>query len=210
MIISKSKAKTRGYTCLCKCDYCGKQFTRKAYWAEKVKNQFCNKSCRDKWAVGENSYMYGKHLSEETREKIKQAQLGRQLSEEHILKLSESHKGLDNHQLGRKHTLEAKKKMRDAKLGIYGENHPNWNGGSFISANGYIYKYAPNHPSLRGTRYIFEHRLVMEKHLGRYLKDEEVVHHINGNRTDNRIENLMLFRNSGEHIKYHNDLKRQN
>ena len=51
-----------------------------------------------------------------------------------------------------------------------------------------------------GTR-IFEHRHVMEQHLGRKLQRKEIVHHINGNRRDNSIENLELIQNQSIHVK---------
>ncbi len=69
---------------------------------------------------------------------------------------------------------------------------------------GYITLHAPNHPYKDKHNYVFEHRLVMENILGRYLKSEERVHHINCIKDDNRPKNLKLFPNTKSHQEYHN------
>lgn len=75
-----------------------------------------------------------------------------------------------------------------------GKANRNWKGGRHISQFGHYYIRAPyDHPYKNSSGYIFEHRLVIEKHLGRYLKPTELVHHINGIKTDNRIENLVVI-----------------
>ena len=80
-----------------------------------------------------------------------------------------------------------------------GENSPRWKGGiSKWKGRKYIQVWQPKEKCI-----IREHRLVMEKHLGRKLIHNEVVHHINNNTLDNRIENLVLFKNNSEHLGSH-------
>lgn len=88
---------------------------------------------------------------------------------------------------------------------MVGEKAPKWTGG-IIYKRGYVFIYNPNHPH-NDHQYVKRSRLEMEKKLGRYLNKEEIVHHINGIKNDNRIENLVLCKNNKEHRKkYHKEL----
>jgi hypothetical protein len=84
---------------------------------------------------------------------------------------------------------------------ISGENSPHWSGGRFICTTGYV-KIANPESTCRKDRYQWEHRAVVESDLGRRLLPSEVVHHMNGVRDDNRIENLLVFASSGEHTRF--------
>ena len=77
-----------------------------------------------------------------------------------------------------------------------GPRHSNWIGGRAVDTNGYVYIKMHCDDKFFDMAYLSdyvpEHRLVMAKHLNRSLTKKETVHHINGNRSDNRIENLQL------------------
>lgn len=74
-----------------------------------------------------------------------------------------------------------------------GRHNGNWRGGVTYHKKGYLMRRVPDHPRARSSPYVFEHILVMEARLGRYLTAEENVHHLNGVKDDNRIENLELW-----------------
>ena len=73
-----------------------------------------------------------------------------------------------------------------------GPQNKNWRGGKRITPKGYVMIRKPEHPKAQNG-YIQEHRYVIEQHLGRYLLPKESVHHKNGSKQDNRLENLELW-----------------
>ncbi len=77
--------------------------------------------------------------------------------------------------------------LGNTKRGLKGELNPRWKGEIRPQAGGYIRQYVPR----RG--YLLQHRLIMEDIIGRPLLRHEEVHHRNGIRDDNRIENLELW-----------------
>ena len=109
-------------------------------------------------------------------------------------------------------------KLSDARKG---DRNPMWKGGVVSHADGYLYESVQDHPFTK-TGYVFQHRLVAERHLKAsdptseylvtidgesYLSPEFHVHHKNFDRTDNRIENLEVMTN-GDHLRLHNQLRR--
>lgn len=78
-----------------------------------------------------------------------------------------------------------------------------WKGGVVVNKDGYREIMSRGHPhAKKHTHYMLEHRLVMEKMIGRYLLPNEVVHHKDGNKLNNSPENLQLFSENAEHLRH--------
>ena len=91
-------------------------------------------------------------------------------------------------------SYEYERCVRCAGLAQKGECNPNWRGGKYYNKKGYIMIRCSNHPRANAQGgYVFEHILVMEDTLERYLESGENVHHKNGIKDDNRPENLELW-----------------
>lgn len=104
-------------------------------------------------------------------------------------------------QKGRHHSF--KTEFKKGHNLFQGSKSPLWKGGRRKHMKGYIFIHQPNHPFAHRQGYVLEHRLIMEKYLERFLIPTEIVHHLNGIKNDNRIENLKLFFNENEHQKLH-------
>ena len=77
-----------------------------------------------------------------------------------------------------------------------------WNIEKIVKCGDYRNAVVRNHPKANKHGYVKLHRVVMENHLNRLLGDDEVVHHINHDKLDNRIENLQVMLNT-EHVRLH-------
>ena len=81
-----------------------------------------------------------------------------------------------------------------------GRLHPNWRGGTTVDKGGYILRHKPDHPDANVAGYVREHRLVMEKVMGRPLRPTEVVHHIDDDPSNNSPSNLRLYESNSKHL----------
>lgn len=109
-----------------------------------------------------------------------------------------SYKCYGKNQRGKILSDETRKKMSESHQL---EKHSNWKGGKTFTGR-YIRIKKRDHPFSNMLGYVYEHRLIVEQYLGRYLDKKETVHHINSNPIDNRIENLMVFSTTGSHTRH--------
>lgn len=77
-----------------------------------------------------------------------------------------------------------------------------------VKKGDYLYALVPNHPKATKNGYVLMHRVVMENFLGRLLEKNEVVHHLDGNKHNNSIENLQVM-DSKDHNRMHSSIGRR-
>ena len=164
------------------CHVCGKKYIVPVAWIREGRRKYCSQECRFRYqqtVTGERAARWGKGHTSETRDKISRTRTERGVSPK-------------------------------------GENHPNWKGGRLVQ-DGYVSVHIPTLPEpeammARQMRpkeaYILEHRLSMAMKIGRPLKPTELVHHINGDKMDNRPENLAIAERS-KHSQEHRLIEKE-
>ena len=111
--------------------------------------------------------------------------------------------GKNNPMFGKKHSKLTINKIKNSIGDRTGENNPHFKSGRHLSSYGYVLILNRDHP-FKYRNYYPEHRLVIEKIIGRYLTRKEAVHHL-GEKTDNRPKMLMCFKDNATHHKFHKD-----
>lgn len=133
--------------------------------------------------------------SADHREKFVAAAKGHAVSAETRLKLSESMK-----RIGHRPPDWAVAKSNENRP--TGAENPSWKGG-IIYANGRRCVYFPDHPRAHANGYVYEHVLIAGETEGRIIEPFEVVHHIDGDKTNNDPSNLQVLSGHAEHLALH-------
>ncbi len=164
------------------CLVCGKEFTCQKSQKERAK--YCSVWCRK---IGVAERLKGKKKnSPKTGEDIACKVCGKKFYA-HKCEVKRKNKMYCS--------VECRNKDPNATVKQKGHLCHSWKGGR-QKVQGYIYILSHDHPFKNSGGYVAEHRLVVEKHIGRYLDQKESVHHINGIKDDNRLENLQVVARS--------------
>ncbi|ELY2647956.1 HNH endonuclease, partial [Cronobacter sakazakii] len=105
--------------------------------------------------------------------------------------------------LGKTISADTKEKLAAAKRGKLGDEANNYKGGVILKTNGYLMRLVGNNGV---SQYEYVHRLIAKERLGRALRDNEHVHHINRNTVDNAPGNLVALPEDA-HIRLHHDMR---
>ena len=191
-----------------KCEWCGKEFQCYPSRFKNNKHHCCSKECINNLQkqIRESNpnyynctcYICGKkfHLKPYIKNKSQHVTCSKKCDKEYK---KERMIGRKNHQYG-----------------LTGEKNSSWKGGKHINSYGYYLIYIPEHPFCNSDGYVFEHRLIAEQYLlneensieingKKYLKPEYEVHHIDENRLNNDVSNLMVVTRK-QHQKIHYEL----
>lgn len=109
---------------------------------------------------------------------------------------------IHGHQIRTRRT-QSSRALTERLTGRFGADHPAWRGGRSYKEGYVLVMVGLGHPMANHQGRVLEHRLLMAETIGRMLQPEEVVHHINGVKDDNRIENLQLFSSATDHVSHH-------
>lgn len=170
----------------CKCLICNKEFYQKPSRIKSGRGKYCSRPC---W--------FKAGYSEESKAKMSKSRLGITPWNKGIPMPEKRKQYLRSLYFGIKLPQKTKNKISQTMRGMNrGSKNPMWKGG--IKRTG---KYS--HITLANGIFISEHRYLMEKFIGRKLKSDEVVHHINFRRDDNRLENLIVMSKTA-HSSFHN------
>lgn len=168
-------------------DYKNEGWLRRKY----VEEEFSMKEIADICGVSEGTIRYYMRNFD-----IKRRQGKSKITSRHREKMSEQRRGRPTWNSGMAGNYQ--------KWTKHGAEAPGYKGGISEKGNrGYRKILMPEHPYADANGYVFEHRLVCENLLGRYLTDEEIVHHRDGNRLNNDPSNLFIFYGHDTHIAFH-------
>ncbi|WP_077325753.1 HNH endonuclease signature motif containing protein [Virgibacillus siamensis] len=161
------------------------------------KPKYCSKKCKDEYS----------------KQKIKTDEIKRLYKEGHTQLEIATKLGATQKIIYSRMKEEGIKARTPKKRNQFGKNNSYWKNG-IIKDKGYVLEKTPGHPrASKVGDYVYQHVLIMERHLGRRLNwngadnpDSEIVHHKNEIKDDNRLENLELMTIS-EHTRHHNEIR---